>query len=106
VSGKIESLPKWAQDEIAMLRRNCAEFERMLKVAGGEVETRIYSNPHQLPGDMPRRFIDSTDTVRFEAKSGGLDVSIFSGEMEISSYTDGLCVLPISSNRIMVKVAK
>jgi len=106
--GKIENLPKFAQDEIRRLEREVAYWQGVASI--GPENSRAFANPYSdapqpLGSDPHVQFI----TVPGEegTRRGKIKVCLrdrHDGSTELEVYTDeGMLVKPQSSNVITVR---
>lgn len=100
--GKVESLPKWAQDRIALLERNEAYWRGIAaaRATGATGMTQSVVGERVPINDFPTNWTlaDGTEVqVRFDDGNKQLAVST------VGRISSRLKVLPVSSNFIYLK---
>jgi len=96
-----EKLPKWAQQEITVLRMRLEEAEKRAKIFSGEEKSNLGFRKHGI-GEL-QYIPDNSQIVAFDNRNG---ITIRLGEEEKSLYICGewygLLVRPRGSNSIAV----
>lgn len=106
--GKIENLPKWAQNRIQILERDLLDLEDKW-TDGPESDTHIANYSH---GDKPIGvgttilFGKSEDVVGKRGIPYQIACKWEDGKLEVRGYSGRICVNPAASNLITVKVEK
>ena len=88
-AARIERLPKWAQSEIQVLRRNLKASREELSAALGSKETSVEVEPYRHLDGQPRCFLEPRTTVRFTLSGGEIDVRLRDGRLELMSCNRG-----------------
>ena len=97
--GKVENLPKWAQDRIELLETNLEYFKKALEVYNRKGEGPIIIDRHS---DCPMRLPSRAD-ISFETKNGGyFTVALRDEQLKIYS-THRIAVMPDAANVVTIK---
>ncbi|UYL87668.1 hypothetical protein SEA_VRESIDENCE_64 [Arthrobacter phage VResidence] len=106
VRKRVEGLPKWAQAEVARLRRQLAEATRELNDhrlrAYGDPMSNTKADPY---GDVPLN-LKNNESVEFRLGPGHdevIRVRVRDGVLDVNA-NGGLIVLPKATNHIDLKV--
>ena len=108
MSGHIDRLPKWAQEEIAILRAKVERAEKIIATMHGS-EGRVtmgyaHSGPAAaLPHDQPFTFTMSRDGHPKESVNVSLLQDLGDWHLRISG-SDSIVVMPMSSNLVNIQM--
>src|SRR5437667_118977 len=96
-------LPRWAQQELKVLRMRLDEARLVIANTVGTTPTKVELNPHRMTGDPGAMFLPNSTTVQFKSDHGTFDVGLRNGRLEIStSFWGGIAVLPRAANVVSV----
>jgi hypothetical protein len=104
--GDIAKLPKWAQEEIQLLKSNLATAKIRAASAFGETETRVEIDRYRRPaiGGEPRCFLPDRTSICFAVDGGKIDVTMHDGRLRIwgTNFSGHFNVRSDSSNVLTV----
>lgn len=97
---RLERLPKWAQEEMANLRRRVESLQARLAVLDDNEETAVSHGGYT----SKRRFIPDADHVSFATEHGEIEVGLNVGRdgIRVSGGAAVLRVTPQAANSIFV----
>lgn len=101
--GKIENLPKWAQEKIRILEMRLTEHDAQVKVMNGDVSETNTTVIDYVYGDQA---LKPGSRIGFDLMSGQLNARINKDgtQLEISTPHGALWLCPQTSNTVKVEV--
>jgi hypothetical protein len=102
IEDKISKLPKWAQDEFAMLHRRLADAKAEIASLTGAKPTGVYVERYGL--DYPPHYLRENSHVTFDLESNSITCNRRGDVLQVRAREGVLLIEPSCANVVLISV--